>query len=251
VTALIETRDLRRIYEGHVRALDGVSLRITAGEMMAVMGPSGSGKSTLLHLLGALDRPTSGRIVFEGQDLAEIADIDRFRGERVGFVFQSHNLIPTLSALENVLVAMRGGAVPPRGREAWALSLLERVGLGGLAMRRPAQLSGGQRQRVALARALANRPSLVLADEPTGNLDSQNGADVLRLLRESNATLGTTVVMVTHDPVVALENDRILTLRDGRIELDEPVETVYRAEVQALRATRVGRLLFGAAAGAA
>ena len=247
MSALITTEDLTRVYEGQVRALDGVSLRITAGEMVAVMGPSGSGKSTLLHLLGALDRPTSGRIVFEGQDLGAIKDVDRFRGERVGFVFQSHNLIPTLTAQENVLVPMRGGPIPPAERGGWALELLARVGLGGLAGRRPAQLSGGQRQRVALARALANRPSLVLADEPTGNLDSQNGADVLRLLRESNASLGTTVVMVTHDPVVALENDRILTLRDGRIELDEPVATVYRAEVLALRSTPVGRLLFGEA----
>jgi ABC-type lipoprotein export system ATPase subunit len=242
---LIETRHLTRVFDSQVRALDDVSLTIQAGETVAIMGPSGSGKSTLLHLLGALDRPTSGQVLIGGRDVAAVGDIDQLRARTIGFVFQFHNLIPTLTAVENVMVPMRGGLVPHAERQARALELLARVRLGDKAGRWPAQLSGGERQRVALARAAANGPALLLADEPTGNLDSQSGADVLRLLHDLNAELGTTVVMVTHDPVVALGTRRILTLRDGRIEHDERVEAIYLDELTALGRTRLGRLLFG------
>jgi ABC-type lipoprotein export system ATPase subunit len=242
---LVETRGLARVFDGDVRALDGVDLTVRAGETAAIMGPSGSGKSTLLHVLGALDRPTGGHVLIGGQDLAAVRDVDGFRARSVGFVFQLHNLIPTLTAAENVSVPMRGGPVPASRQHARALALLDRVGLASKADRWPAQLSGGERQRVALARALANEPALLLADEPTGNLDSRSGAAVLGLFRELNQELGTTLLLVTHDPVVALSTGRIITLRDGRIERDEPVEALYRQEMVALARTRLGRLLFG------
>ncbi len=245
MSTCVETRHLTRTYEGGVRALDGVSLRIQAGEMVTIMGPSGSGKSTLLHLLGALDRPTEGQVIVAGQDLGAISDVDRFRARTVGFVFQLHNLLPMLTAAENVVVAMRGGPLGPSGQRKRAAELLGHVGLADKAGRLPHQLSGGERQRVALARALANEPPIILADEPTGNLDSQSGAEVLQLLRQLNTDLGTTLVMVTHDPVVALATGRILTLRDGRIEHDEPVREVYLEQMAALRGSALGQLLFG------
>jgi ABC-type lipoprotein export system ATPase subunit len=244
-SVLVETQRLTRIYDQHIRALDGVSLTIAMGEMVAIMGPSGSGKSTLLHQLGALDRPTSGEVLIGGQNVTHIRDIDRFRARTVGFIFQFHNLIPTLTALENVVVPMRGGTLSGTGQRGRARDLLIRVGLGGLLDRRPAQLSGGQRQRVAVARALANEPALILADEPTGNLDSQNGAAVMNLLREVNVELDTTVLLVTHDPLVALSTDRILTLRDGKVDQDERVEATYTEEMESIRRTPLGRLLFG------
>jgi putative ABC transport system ATP-binding protein len=196
-------------------------------------------------MLGSLDQPTSGRVIIAGEDLACTRDVDRLRAETVGFVFQQHNLVPILTALENVTLPMRGGAVPRHLQRARALDLLDRVGMAPYAARFPGELSGGQAQRVALARALANAPLLILADEPTGNLDSQSGADVISLLQELNRELQTTLVMVTHDPVVALSTRRILTLRDGRIEHDEPVEAVYLHEMQQVSHTRLGRLLFG------
>jgi ABC-type lipoprotein export system ATPase subunit len=244
--ALIETRHLTHIYESQVRALNDVNLVIRAGETVTIMGPSGSGKSTLLHMLGALDRPSAGQVLVAGRDLARVRDVDHFRACMVGFVFQFHNLIPTLKAVENVMVPMRGGPFPKERHRRRALELLSRVGLARKAERWPAQLSGGERQRVALARALANQPKLLLADEPTGNLDSQSGEEVLRLLREMNRDFGTTLIMVTHDPVVALGTGRILTLRDGRVERDERVEAIYQEEMNAMRRTRLGKLLFGA-----
>jgi ABC-type lipoprotein export system ATPase subunit len=241
---LVEVRHVSRVY-GPVRALDDVSLTIQRGETVTVMGPSGSGKSTLLNVIGTLDVPTSGQIVMAGQDLARVRDVDRLRGHTVGFVFQQHNLIPILTALENVQVPMRGGALSHKQQRSRALDLLRRVGLADHAHRFPSELSGGESQRVALARALANEPPLILADEPTGNLDSESGAEVLELLRELNDELGTTLVLVTHDPVVALSTRRILTLRDGRIERDEPVEATYLDEMRQVSHTRLGRLLFG------
>jgi ABC-type lipoprotein export system ATPase subunit len=241
---LVEVRHVSRLY-GRVRALDDVSVVIEHGEMVAVMGPSGSGKSTLLNVLGTLDVPTSGRIFVAGQDLAHVRDVDRLRGLTVGFVFQQHNLIPILTAVENVLVPMRGGRLSGNQQRHRAMQLLERVRLADHAGRFPSELSGGEAQRVALARALANEPPLVLADEPTGNLDSESGSQVLELLRELNSEFGTTLVMVTHDPVVALSTRRILTLRDGRIEQDEPVEAIYLEEMRQVSQTRLGRLLFG------
>jgi ABC-type lipoprotein export system ATPase subunit len=217
--AIVVARDLVKVYGdgAEVRALDGLTMTVERGEFVAVMGPSGSGKSTLLHILGALDRPTSGEVWVNGQNLARIRDLDTFRARTVGFVFQLHNLIPTLTARENVEVPMMGQPVGRRERRRRAEELLERVGLRDRMNHLPNQMSGGERQRVAIARALANNPALLLADEPTGNLDSQSGAEVVALMRELNRDLGTTVIIVTHDPSVARRADRILLMRDGRI----------------------------------
>lgn len=217
--AIVVARDLVKVYGdgAEVRALDGLTMMVARGEFVAVMGPSGSGKSTLLHILGALDRPTSGEVWVDGQNLARIRDLDTFRARTVGFVFQLHNLIPTLTARENVEVPMMGQPVSRRERRRRAEELLERVGLRDRMNHLPNQMSGGERQRVAIARALANRPALLLADEPTGNLDSQSGAEVVALMRELNRDLGTTIIIVTHDPSVARRTDRILLMRDGRI----------------------------------
>ncbi|MCS7179185.1 MAG: ABC transporter ATP-binding protein [Anaerolineae bacterium] len=217
--AIVVARDLVKVYGdgAEVRALDGLTMAVARGEFIAVMGPSGSGKSTLLHILGALDRPTSGEVWVDGQNLARIRDPDTFRARTVGFVFQLHNLIPTLTARENVEVPMMGQPISRRERRRRAEELLERVGLRDRMNHLPNQLSGGERQRVAIARALANRPALILADEPTGNLDSRSGAEVVALMRELNRDLGTTILIVTHDPSVARRADRILLMRDGRI----------------------------------
>ena len=216
---IVVARELVKVYGdgAEVRALDGLTMTVERGEFVAVMGPSGSGKSTLLHILGALDRPTSGEVWVNGQNLARIRDLDTFRARTVGFVFQLHNLIPTLTARENVEVPMMGQPVGRRERRRRAEELLERVGLRDRMNHLPNQMSGGERQRVAIARALANNPALLLADEPTGNLDSQSGAEVVALMRELNRDLGTTVIIVTHDPSVARRADRILLMRDGRI----------------------------------
>ncbi|WP_083874527.1 ABC transporter ATP-binding protein [Nocardia paucivorans] len=212
-----------------VRALDGIDLRLEAGDFTAVIGPSGSGKSTLLHLLGALDRPDSGSIRFRGE---EIGDLDErrqseFRRHRVGFVFQFFNLLPTLSAWENVAVPKLLDGTGLRKAKPRALELLDRVGLGNRAAHRPTELSGGQMQRVAVARALIMDPPLILADEPTGNLDSKTGASILELLG-SVAESGNSVVMVTHDRSAVRYCDRVVTLSDGRIGSDERVTTDHR-----------------------
>jgi putative ABC transport system ATP-binding protein len=202
-----------------IRALDRVSFSVLPGELLCVMGPSGSGKSTLLHLLGGLDQPTAGRIVVGGNDLAALSDerLTSFRRHQVGFVFQFFNLLPTLSAWENVAVPrLLDGRRLGRSRGE-AVTLLERVGLGERIDHRPAELSGGEMQRVAIARALINDPSLVLADEPTGNLDSRSGAMVLDLLRQSAAGDGRALVLVTHDEHVAAVADRVVELADGRL----------------------------------
>jgi len=216
---IVVARDLVKVYGdgAEVRALDGLTMTVERGEFVAVMGPSGSGKSTLLHILGALDRPTGGEVWVDGQNLARIRDLDTFRARTVGFVFQLHNLIPTLTARENVEVPMMGQPVGRRERRRRVEELLERVGLRDRMNHLPNQMSGGERQRVAIARALANNPALLLADEPTGNLDSQSGAEVVALMRELNRDLGTTIIIVTHDPSVARRADRILLMRDGRI----------------------------------
>lgn len=216
---LIETRQLSKIYgegEHAIRALDCVDLHITEGELIAVMGPSGSGKSTLLNMLGALDKPTSGQVFINGQDLTEIQDKDNFRAKSVGFIFQLHNLIPTLTALENVEIPMVGhqGA---SGRHKRSKQLLALVGLEDRMNHLPNQLSGGQRQRVAVARALANNPLLILADEPTGNLDSIAGQDLINLLRDLNETMGTTIIIVTHDQKIARMTNRAFVMADGKI----------------------------------
>jgi len=244
---VVEAVGLTRVFPDAVavRALDGVDVRIARGEFVAIMGPSGSGKSTLLHLVGALDRPTDGVIRVDGQDLAEVDDLDRFRARSIGFIFQMHNLLPTLTAAENVAVPMQGIGAPAATRRTRSLELLDSLGLGHLAHRLPNQLSGGQRQRVAVARALANDPALILADEPTGNLDSTSGGEVVKRFQSLAHEHGKTIVLVTHDPVVALAAGRIITLRDGRIDQDEQVDEAYVNQLNALRPTPLGRLLFG------
>lgn len=207
-----------------VRALDGVSVDVTAGFFTAIMGPSGSGKSTLMHCLAGLDELTSGQVFIGDLELGRLSDraLTEARRDRVGFVFQSYNLIPTLNAEENILLPMRlAGTEPDR---EWVDRIISTVGLGDRLNHRPSELSGGQQQRVAVARALASRPDVVFADEPTGNLDSQSGNEVLGLLRESADRFGQTIVMVTHDPVAAAFADRALFLADGRIvdQLDSP-----------------------------
>jgi len=243
--ALIEAIHLTKIYGdgAGVRALDDVTLMVERGEMVAVMGPSGSGKSTLLNMLGALDRPTEGRVLVDGQDLAEVRDLDTFRARTVGFVFQLHNLLPTLTAQENVEVPMLGQPISARERRQRARELLERVGLGDRRHHLPGQLSGGERQRVAVARALANHPSLILADEPTGSLDSQSGAEVMTLLQALNQEQGVTIVVVTHDPRVARSARRILTMRDGRIVDDHRVQDALVEDLRDLARSQLGQLL--------
>jgi putative ABC transport system ATP-binding protein len=203
-----------------VHALDGVDFTVGRGEFVALVGPSGSGKSTLLNLVGALDRPTSGDILVDGLSLGKSPEPQRVRHRRqnVGFIFQSFNLLPTLSAAENVEAPMMLAEVGKRQRRSRALRLLESVSLGQRASHKPNQLSGGEKQRVAIARALANSPSLLLADEPTGNLDSKTGAAILDMLCNLLRREKVTLVLVTHDPQVASRADRIIHLQDGRIE---------------------------------
>ncbi|MFB0534952.1 MAG: ABC transporter ATP-binding protein [Anaerolineae bacterium] len=242
---VVETRNLTKVFGdgGEVRALDGVNLIVRPGELLSVMGPSGSGKSTLLHLIGALDRPTEGQILIRGQDLATVKDLDRFRNEEVGFVFQLHNLIPTLNALENVEIPLYEQPLSEKKRRQKAAELLGLVGLGDRLDHLPSQLSGGQRQKVAIARALVNDPAIVLADEPTGNLDSQSGQDVMALLRELNERQGATIIVVTHDPAVARTTKRIITLHDGRIARDMPLESPYLEDLRELKDSPLGKSL--------
>ncbi|HEY6962441.1 MAG TPA: ABC transporter ATP-binding protein [Gaiellaceae bacterium] len=223
--AVVKATDLTRRYgegEAAVDALRGVSLDVRPGELVAVMGPSGSGKSTLMHLLAALDKPTSGDVEIAGRPVAKLSDRDvtLLRREHIGFVFQFFNLLPMLSAEENVKLPLTiAGEKPER---AFFEELLKRVGLTDRRSHRPSELSGGQQQRVAIARALVSRPTVVFADEPTGNLDSATGAEILELLRSSSADLGQTIVMVTHDAHAAEIADRVLFLADGRIVEELP-----------------------------
>jgi len=225
VSALVELEALEKRFSSgrfEVHALRGIDLRIEAGEFVAVMGPSGSGKTTLMEIVGCLSRPSAGRYRFRGRDVAEIDPdgLSRLRGEEIGFVFQSFNLLPRLTAVENVELPLVYRRTSRRARRERALAVLARVGLADRTRHLPAEMSGGERQRVAIARALINRPSLVLADEPTGNLDSATGAEILELLRGLNAE-GNTVVVVTHDPAVGEQAGRHLRIRDGRIRSDE------------------------------
>jgi putative ABC transport system ATP-binding protein len=223
----IALRDVVREYRiggQTVRALDGISLRLDGGQFVAVVGPSGAGKSTLLHLLGALDSPDSGSIEFDGEEIGRLSDEQQsaFRHHRVGFIFQFFNLLPTLSAWENVAVPKLLDGVRLGKAKPGAIRLLERVGLGNRTEHRPAELSGGQMQRVAVARALMMDPPLILADEPTGNLDSATGGSILELLSEvaHEPGRGRLVVMVTHNAEAAEATDRVITLQDGRIGSD-------------------------------
>ncbi len=214
----IETVSLTKFYDGTtVRALDGVELSVARGEYVAITGPSGCGKSTLLHLIAALDNPTSGTVRVNGRDLRTIASGTRFRREEIGLVFQLHNLLPRLSAQANVEIAMIGAHTSRRQRVTRARELLAAVELQGMESRRPPQLSGGERQRVAIARALANEPQILLADEPTGNLDSASVTTVIALFERLRAEAGMTILLVTHDPVVARAAHRIVHMRDGKV----------------------------------
>lgn len=223
MTAVVEGQELVRDHRrgtSVVRALDGVSINAGRGEFVVVTGPSGSGKSTLLHLLGGLDTPTAGRVVVDGTDLGALSDADltMFRRQRLGFVFQFFNLLPTLSAWENVALPRLLEGEPLRRLRPRATDLLDGVGLAHRVDHRPAELSGGELQRVAIARALMAGPLLILADEPTGNLDRESGAEVLRLLRGCCAEEGSTVIMVTHDDHAAEVGDRLVRLVDGRVD---------------------------------
>jgi putative ABC transport system ATP-binding protein len=219
---LFELRGVSRYYGSgarEVRAVDALDLMIDPGEFLVVAGPSGSGKTTLLQLLGALDRPTSGEILFEGRDLAQLpdAELTLLRLETIGFVFQQFNLIPTLTARQNVEVALAPKRLPGKEREERVHELLEAVGLGPRGDHLPSQLSGGEQQRVSIARALANRPRVLLADEPTGNLDSATGAEIVGLLRAISDQRGHAVVLITHDASIASRADRVVRMQDGRL----------------------------------
>jgi putative ABC transport system ATP-binding protein len=220
--AVIQVNDLKKIYHiGNieVKALAGVTFNIFKGEVVSIMGPSGSGKSTLMNLLGCLDRPTSGSYILDGEEVASLDDdeLATIRNRKVGFVFQSFNLLPRQTALANVELPMRYAGVTTE-RVARAKASLESVGLGDRVYHKPTELSGGQQQRVAVARALVNNPAILMADEPTGNLDSKAGKEIMELLLNLNRTKGATLIIVTHDPAIAAQTQRVIRLRDGLIE---------------------------------
>ncbi|MEM4334249.1 MAG: ABC transporter ATP-binding protein [Candidatus Caldarchaeum sp.] len=224
---VVVVKNLRKVYRSNgleTVALNGVDLKIKRGEMIAIVGPSGSGKSTLLNMLGALDKPTEGSVIIDGVDISRIDDNKRaeFRNKKIGFVFQSYNLINRLQVVKNVELPLMILEVPEDRRRELALSMLREVGLDSKSLKRPTQLSGGEQQRVAIARALVTEPSIILADEPTGNLDSKSGAVVVHLLRELTRR-GNTVIVVTHNMEVARAADRIVYIKDGKIEKEEIV----------------------------
>ena len=220
MSMILETRDLRKVYgtgDAQVRALDGVNLTVESGEFVAIVGTSGSGKSTLLHMLGGLDRPTGGSVLVDGKAIFSLRDeeLTIFRRRKIGFVFQSYNLVPVLNVYENIVLPIQldGRAVD----EAFIRQIVKTLGLDGRLDALPSQLSGGQQQRVAIARALAAAPAILLADEPTGNLDSRTSQDVLGLLKVTSQTFAQTIVMITHNEEIAQMADRIIRIEDGRI----------------------------------
>ena len=220
---VVDAKDITKVYqmgEVEVHALRGLSVKIAPGEVLSIMGPSGSGKSTLMNILGCLDRPTSGEYSMNGESVATLTDdqLADIRNRGVGFVFQSFNLLPRQTALANVELPMRYAELNGRNRKQVATEALEAVGLGDRIRHRPNELSGGEMQRVAIARALVNNPAIIMADEPSGNLDTKAGDEIMNLLRKLNEDRGTTLIIVTHDPEIADLTDRIISLRDGRIE---------------------------------
>ena len=243
---IVRVENLTKIYgsgETAVRALDRLSVEVQAGEFVAVMGPSGCGKSTLLNMLGALDQPTEGTVWVAGEDLSKLKNVDRFRARTVGFVFQLHNLLPTMTAQENVEVPLQGHVNSRKERKERAARLLDLVGLGDRSDHLPGQLSGGQRQRVAIARSLANSPALVLADEPSGALDSQSSDEILSLLAELNESQGTSIVVVTHDRRVAQATQRILRMQDGRVVSDHRITDPLEEDLRMFAQSQFGQTL--------
>ena len=238
MNSAIHTQALCRYYQmgsTTIRAVDGITLAVPAGDFVALLGASGSGKSSLLNLLAGLDSPTSGNVVSGGKDLARLSreELARYRRHTVGMVFQSFNLIPTMSVLENVELPLRFAEVERSKRAALATRALERVGLSARLRHRPIELSGGEQQRVALARALVNQPSILLADEPTGNLDSRTGTEIMELIRELNSSSGMTVVLVTHEhPLAEKYASRLVSMADGKVVADQPnaVNAVARGD---------------------
>ncbi len=223
---VVETINLHKIYrlgKVEIHALRGVTIKVKKEEVLCIMGPSGSGKTTLLNIIGTLDKPTKGKVLLEGIDVTKLSEkeLTKIRRHKIGFVFQFHNLIPVLTALENVELPMILAGIPREERLQRAKYLLKLVGLEDRINHRPHELSGGEQQRVAIARALANKPSIILADEPTGELDTENGERVMRIFREVVNEEGATAIIVTHNPLISKFSDRILYLRDGRIEKEE------------------------------
>ena len=221
----IEVRGLHKVYRTgkvEVHALRGIDLTVEMGEFICVMGRSGSGKSTLLNMIGCLDRPTSGTVIVDGIDVTNVkrSQLPGIRSRKIGFVFQQYNLIPTMTALENVMLPLRYAQVPSHQRRVLALKSLTGVGLAERYRHRPSELSGGEQQRVAIARALVNRPAVVLADEPTGELDSHTALEIVLMMKELNREQGQAFIIVTHDPLVANEASRLIRLQDGMIESD-------------------------------
>ncbi|RLI83650.1 MAG: lipoprotein-releasing system ATP-binding protein LolD [Archaeoglobales archaeon] len=221
VVELVDVYKVYRVGGYEVQALRGVSLEVERGEFLSIMGPSGSGKSTLLHLIGCLDKPTSGKVIVKGVNTSNLSDrkLTEMRMMTIGFVFQQYHLIPTLTALENVELPMVFRGVSSESRREKALNLLEIVGLKGKEDRKPNELSGGEQQRVAIARAFANDPEILLCDEPTGNLDTKTGKQVMDIIKDQNVNRGVTVILVTHNPSLKEYADRIVRIRDGRIEV--------------------------------
>ena len=226
---VIRLKDISKVYrmgQVQVHALRGVSLEIGKGELVAIMGPSGSGKSTMMNILGCLDQPTAGRYWLSGTDIGRLRDdqLAQIRNKRIGFVFQNYNLLPRTSAVDNVELPLIYGRVG--ARRVKALEALDAVGLADRAQHRPSELSGGEQQRVAIARALVNEPAILLADEPTGNLDSRTGQEIIAIFQRLNAERGITVILVTHDHDIARYTRRVVRMQDGRIAADEPMETL-------------------------
>ncbi len=230
---MIKTNNMVKVYKNgsiEVKALKDINLHIKEKEFVAVMGPSGSGKSTLMNILGCLDRSTSGEYMLDNVDISSLDDkaLARIRNKKIGFVFQSYNLLPRISALHNVEIPMMYAGVPAKERKKRAESALERVGLAGRMHHKPNELSGGQKQRVAIARALANTPSIILADEPTGNLDSYSGEEIMAIFQGLNRE-GATIILVTHEPEIAMHTKRIIAFRDGLLVKDEKVDNPVEA----------------------
>ncbi len=235
---VIDARDLTKVYqmgeEVQVHALCGASMQVAAGELVAIMGPSGSGKSTLMNILGCLDQPTSGAYYLEGVAVDSLDDdeLAQIRGNKIGFVFQTFNLLPRATALSNVVLPLIYSGMDGRQRRERAIAALEVVGLGDRLHHRPNELSGGQQQRVAIARALVNDPSIILADEPTGNLDSKSGMEIMAVVQRLNEERGITTIFVTHEPQIAQHTQRIIRISDGRIVDDQPVSDSLKASEQ-------------------